>query len=223
MHYHGHRKRLRERLADAPETLADYEILELLLGYALLRRDTKPLAKDLLQRFTSLRGIFEARPGEYAAIPGIGEGIAGFLALLREFLSRYAESPTRARAILCSPRAVAAMARERLGKLAHEEIWLALVDRRNRLIAWERIAQGTVNASTAFLREIIEHILAVKAAGVVLAHNHPGGDPTPSDADREFTLHISRALRPLGIRLVDHVVVTENRCYSLHDDDFLES
>ena len=82
LHYQGHRKRLRARLADAPEKLTDYEILELLLGYAILRRDTKPVAKELLARFGSLRGVIEAQPERYLDIPGIGEGVAGFMALL---------------------------------------------------------------------------------------------------------------------------------------------
>jgi DNA repair protein RadC len=221
MHYHGHRKRLRERLVDAPESLADYEILELLLGYVILRRDTKAPAKDLLQCFTSLRGIFEARPEEYLNIPGIGKNTSDFLMLMREFLSRYAESPTRSRIVLCSPQAVAAMARERLGKLSHEEIWLAFVDKRNRLISWERAARGTVDSSSVFLRDIIERALLLKATGVILVHNHPGGDPEPSIADRELTQNLEQLAQALRIRLVDHVVVTENMCYSLKSEAFL--
>jgi DNA repair protein RadC len=142
-HYLGHRKRLRARLVDAPEKLQDYEILELLLGYAILRRDTKPIAKELLTRFGSLRGVIEAPPERYLDIPGLGEGVAGLMALLREFTPRYLESRVRKREELCSPEAVAAMARERLGRLAHEEIWVAYVDNSQRLVAWERAVRGT--------------------------------------------------------------------------------
>ena len=149
-HYLGHRKRLRARLADAPEKLQDYEILELLLGYVILRSDTKPMAKELLTRFGSLRGVIEAQPERYLDIPGIGEGVAGLMALLREFTPRYLESRVRKREELCSPEAVAAMARERLGRLAHEEIWVAYVDNGRRLVAWERAVRGTQNPPVRF-------------------------------------------------------------------------
>lgn len=221
MHYHGHRERLRARLTDAPEKLADYEILELLLGHVLLRRDTKPMAKELLHRFGSLRGMLEARAEEYADIPGLGKSTILFFSLLREFLARYAESPSRTREVLCSPESVAAMARERLGKLAHEEVWLAYVDNRNRLLAWEKAAKGTVDTSSIFPRDIIERALAVKATGFIIVHNHPSGDPKPSGADVEFTRHLRQAAQPLRIRFVDHVVVTESKCYSMVTDGFL--
>ena len=220
-HHDGHRKRLRERLNDASEKLADYEILEMMLGYALPRRDTKPLAKELLLRFKSLRGVFGARAEECLDIPGIGEGTAGFFSLMREFLARYAEEPVRTRAALCTPEAVAAMARERLGKLAHEEIWLAFVDGRDRLIMWEKAAKGTVDASNIYPRDVMERALALKAKGFIVVHNHPGGDPRPSGADLAITQHLVQAAQPLHIRFVDHVVVTEDACYSLKKDDFL--
>lgn len=217
-HYHGHRKRLRERLVDAPEKLADYEILELLLGHVIPRRDTKPMAKDLLDRFGSLRGVFQGRREEYLDIPGIGDGAAGFFALMHEVLARYAESPTRTREVLCSPETVAVMARERLGKLQHEEIWLAYMDGRNRLISWEKASKGTVDSANIFPRDIMERALALKAKGFIIVHNHPGGDPTPSGADVELTRRLIQAAEPLRIRFVDHVVVTEDSHYSLKND-----
>ncbi len=221
MHYHGHRERLRTRLADAPEKLADYEVLELLLGYVLVRRDTKPIAKGLLERFGSLRGIVEARPEECLGIPGVGQSTVAFFTLMREFLSRYAESPTRTRTMLCSPENVAAMARERLGTLFHEEIWLAYVDNRNRLISWERAIKGSADGASVFPRDIMERALAVKATGFIIVQNHPNGDPNPTGADIELTRHLRHATLPLRIRFVDHVVVTESRCYSLLNDGFL--
>lgn len=220
-HYHGHRKRLRTRLVDAPEKLEDYEILELLLGHVLLRCDTKPIAKELLHRFGSLRGVLQARSEEYADIPGIGKGIHYYFTLLREFISRHTESPVRSREILCSPEAVAAMARERLGKLAHEEIWLAYVDNRNRLISWEKNSKGTVDSSSLYPRDILERALAIKASGFIVVHNHPGGDPKPSSYDLEITKCLSQAAQTLRIRFVDHVVVTDNKSYSLMNSGFL--
>ena len=220
-HYHGHRQRLRERLADAPEKLADYEVLELLLGHVILRRDTKPIAKALLERFGSLRGVFQARREEYLDIPGIGDGTAGFFALMREVLARYAESPARTRQTLCSLEVVAAMARERLGKLQHEEVWLAYVDGSNRLISWEKASKGTVDSASIFPRDIMERALVLKAKGFIIVHNHPSGDPKPSSVDMELTQRLIQAAEPLRLRLVDHVVVTEDSHCSLKSDGLL--
>ena len=143
-HYAGHRARLRERLLKDSTALADYEILELLLGYALLRRDTKPLAKELLSRFGSIRGVLDALPAEMQQVGGVGEGVAALRLLLREMMARYAEAPMRERKVLCTPRDVAQMVIPRLSGSPHEELWTATVDAQNRLLTWERLARGTV-------------------------------------------------------------------------------
>ena len=220
-HYLGHRKRLRERLESMPEALQDYEILELLLGYVILRRDTKAAAKELLARFGSLRGVLEARPEAYRDIPGLGDGVIGFLRLLREFVPRFVESRVLRREALCSPEAVAAMARERLGSLAHEEIWAAYVDNGQRLIAWERAAQGSYGMSPLNPRDIVERGLLLKATGFILVHNHPGGKAKPSGADLELTRQLDLAAKTLFIRFVDHVIVTDGECYSIMRDGLL--
>ena len=221
MYYHGHRERLRERLMDAPEKLPDYEILELLLGYVIKRRDTKPMAKELLGRFGSLRGVVQARPEEYADIPGLGQATAVFIALLREFVCRHAESPARRREVLCEPAQVAAMARERLGGNAHEEVWIAYVDNRNRLIHWGKCAHGSLSAAHVNSRDIVEKGLALKAAGFILVHNHPGGDPRPSQFDLDLTAQINQAARTVFLRFIDHVIVCENAVYSIMEDGLL--
>ena len=221
MHYHGHRQRLRDRFTDAPGKLADYEILELLLGYALLRRDTKPIAKEMLKRFGSLRGVLEARQEEYNDIPGVGDGTAKLLALLREFVARYVESPVRTRRKLCTPADVAAMARERLGRLSHEEVWLAYLDNTGHLIEWERASKGSVDSAFIHPRDVVERALVLKATGFIIVHNHPGGDPKPSGVDLQLTEHLRIAAGTVGIRLVDHVVVTDTGSYSLLKDGLL--
>ena len=141
-HYAGHRARLRERLLKDSTALADYEILELLLGYALLRRDTKPLAKELLSRFGSIRGVLDALPAEMQQVGGVGEGVAALRLLLREMMARYAEAPMRERKVLCTPRDVAQMVIPRLSGSPHEELWTATVDAQNRLLTWERLGRG---------------------------------------------------------------------------------
>jgi DNA repair protein RadC len=215
MTYHGHRERLRTRFAAAPSSLADYEILELLLGYVFTRRDTKPLAKALLARFFSLRGILNARPADMESVAHIGPGSRVFLGLIREFMARVAEEPLRQRETLCSAREVAAAARQRLGSLDHEEIWAAFVDNQNRLLSWEQAAKGTVNATAIHPRDLMERALVLKASGLLLVHNHPGGNPSPSSPDLDLTARLKSAADTLGIRFLDHVIVTESACYSI--------
>ena len=165
--------------------------------------------------------MFQGRREEYLDIPGIGDGAAGFFALMREVLARYAESPARTRLTLCSLEVVAAMARERLGKLQHEEVWLAYVDGSNRLISWEKASKGTVDSASIFPRDIMERALALKAKGFIIVHNHPSGDPKPSSVDMELTQRLIQAAEPLRLRLVDHVVVTEDSHCSLKSDGLL--
>lgn len=214
-HQTGHRARLKARFAKDAMQLADYEILELLLGCVLLRRDTKGLAKTLLQRFGTLRGVLDARPTELAAQEGFGPALGLFWLLLREAMARYAEAPVRTREALCTPEAVARMARVRLAGCPHEELWLALTDHGNRLIAWERLRRGTAGQTPVTPREVLETALRHKASHLILVHNHPGGNARPSDPDRRLTEEIARLASALDMALVDHVVVTDEACYSL--------
>ncbi len=219
---HGHRKRLRDRLMAGSHTLAEYEVLELLLGHVLLRQDTKPLAKELLRRFGSLRGVLDARTQELTAVPGFGPALEAYWTLLREVMARYAESPARWRTELCSPRAVAQMARMRLAARAHEEFWVAYLDTQNRLIAWEMASKGSVHTVPLYPRDVMARALALKAASLILVHNHPGGSPKPSGADVDLTKKVQAAGNALGIRLTDHVIVTDDVCYSLLEDCIIQ-
>ena len=220
-HYHGHRKRLRERLRADGTALQGYELLELLLGTVLLRCDTKPLAKELISRFGSLRGVLDAHPAELSAVKGFGPALADFILLLRETMARYGEAPVRERAVLCTPKAVAEMARTRLAGCPHEEVWAALLDNQNRLLIWERASRGTVNASAVYPRDVLEMALRYKASGIILVHNHPGGNPSPSLPDIEITRQLARSAQVIGLRLLDHVIVTDEDCYSLMEDRLL--
>ncbi|MDL2216781.1 DNA repair protein RadC [Desulfovibrio sp. OttesenSCG-928-M14] len=221
MHYQGHRKRLRAKLKAGPEQLNDYEVLELLLGYVLRRVDTKPIAKDLLTRFSGLRGIMLAREEEILEVPGLGQAAADFFFLLQEFLARHAESGPRTRTVLATPEAVALMARARLGKLTHEEIWAAFLNNSNKLIAWERLSRGSMEHAFISPREILERALRHKAAAFILVHNHPAGEAMPSADDLAFTRQVDQAARTLLVRFLDHVIVTDNACYSMMSEGFL--
>lgn len=213
--YAGHRARLRERFERDPAGMAEYELLELLLGYSLTRKDTKPLAKELLRRFGGIRGIMNARPDELLAVPGFGPGLMSFFTVLRETFTRHTDSAVRKREVLATPHAVARMAQSRLAGCPHEECWLALVDQRNRLTAWERLRLGGVAEVAVQPRDVFEAALLRKASGIIVVHNHPGGNPAPSEADKIFTAELQRLAPQLGLRFLDHVIVTEGDCYSI--------
>ncbi|MHC1751137.1 RadC family protein [Humidesulfovibrio sp.] len=220
-HYLGHRQRLREKLTAEPKALADYELLELLLGQVLPRRDTKPLAKDLVARFGTLRGVMTARPEALCEVKGFGESLAGHWALLAEIFARLGEAPVRERQVFSGPEVVAEAARARIGHLAVEEFWVALVDNKNRLMAWERVGRGTVDETPVYPREVLALALKHQASGLILAHNHPGGDPSPSIQDRDLTRRIASAAEQLGLRVLDHLIVAESRHFSFQDSGLL--
>lgn len=211
----GHRARLKERFDRSPHEMPDYETLELLLGYVLPRKDTKPLAKALLQNFGNMRGVLDARRDELESVPGFGPGLTRFWRLLRECMARYEEAPVRCRHELSTPDAVARMARRRLAGNSREECWIALLDSCNRCIAWECLLRGGVEGVRFEAREVLEMVLRREANGFILVHNHPGGNATPSGPDMLMTRTLQRLAQEMKIRFVDHIIVSETECRSL--------
>lgn len=219
----GHRARLRQRLSMEPLSVADYELLELLLGYGLTRKDTKPLAKELLARFSSLRGVLDARPDELLDVPGFGPGLLHLWRVLRETLARYMESPVRRREVAANPESIARMAQARLAGRTEEEVWVALLTQANALIAWERLRQGSIDHVPILPRDVFAVALQRKASGIILVHNHPGGSTTPSQPDLTLTGVLKQQALPLGLRLLDHIIVTDGACYSILQSRYLWS
>lgn len=213
-HYIGHRSRLKERISADPRALADYEVLELLLGYANPRRDAKPLAKALIERFGGLRGVYQARMAELQGVEGFGEGMAVFWTLWREFLARLGEQDIPDRVEIDKPEVVANLARERLGTLISEEFWVLLLDASNKVVGWERVSQGTVDQTPVYPREVLTLALTKQAVGVILVHNHPSGNPKPSDKDKELTRQIKLAAHGVGVKVLDHVIVAGKDFFS---------
>lgn len=217
----GHRQRLRDRLNRNPDDLADYEILELLLTYVLPRKDTKPLAKTLLQQFGTLADVLSLAPERLRQIPGLADAAVTFWSLWQACQVRRASTPLARKEKFNSPDQVGDMVCARLGHLTKEEFWIILVDNQNRLIAFTPISSGTVDQTAAYPREILEIALKQHASGLILVHNHPGGDPTPSSQDRNLTETIARLSKDLGIRLLDHLIVTGNTFSSFRTLGFL--
>ncbi len=201
--------------------LPDYEVLELLLGYGLPRRDTKKLAKDLLAEFKTVEGVLGARDAALLNITGFGPGLLTFWKVLREIWARKLASDIAPREQINSPSKVAALAAARLGPLASEEFWVILVDNKNRFLAFEQVSRGTVDQTPVYPREVLARAFTHQASGMMLVHNHPGGDPTPSSQDMDLTRRISQVATDVGIRVLDHLVVAESRYFSFQEQGLL--
>lgn len=207
-HYAGHRDRLRARFRDAgPEALADYEILELVLFRVLPRRDTKPIAKALLARFGSLSAVFGAPVERLTEIDGIGRSAAGELKLFQALAARLGKHELQQKPLLSSWNSVLDYCRTAMAYEEREQFRVLFLDRKNRLIADEMQQQGTVDHTPVYPREVVKRALELSATALILVHNHPSGDPAPSQADIDMTGRIAEVLTPLNILLHDHIII----------------
>jgi DNA repair protein RadC len=212
----GHRARMRQKLLGAgPAALLDHELLEMLLFIALPRRDTKPIARALLARFGSFAAVLAASPAELQETEGMGEAGAAALKAVEAAALRMMQAELRQQPLLNNwDRLIgyltAALAREKV-----EQFRVLFLDTKNRLIADEVQARGTVNHTPVYPREVVKRALALEATALILVHNHPSGDPTPSRADIEMTREVKAAAAALGITLHDHLVVGHGRHVSL--------
>lgn len=207
-HYHGHRQRLRERfLAAGEEALPDYELLELLLCLAIPRGDVKPLAKALLARFGSFAGVISADPASLRTMPGLGEVSVVALKVARAAAIRLAKVEVLNRPVIASWTQLIDYCRVAMAHKGVEEFRVLYLDRQNRLIADEVQHRGTIDHTPVYPREVARRALEQGACSVIIVHNHPGGDPTPSKPDREMTREVAAALKALGIQLHDHLVI----------------
>ena len=215
-HYHGHRERLRERFHTAgPDALSDYELLELALFPALPRRDTKPLAKSLLKTFSSFAEVIHAPVARLREIDGIGDASINQLKLIAAAVSRVAKGEVKQRTALSSWNDVIDYCRTSMAFADKEQFRLLFLDKRNRLIADEVQQTGTVDHTPVYPREVIKRALELSATALILVHNHPSGDPTPSQADIQMTKAIIEIATPLGISVHDHIIVGRNGHSSL--------
>ena len=212
----GHRTRLRERfLAGGPGALADYELLELLLQFAVPRKDTKPTARELLRRRGTLAGVFLQPRGETTDIPGLGPASRLLLALVRAVMTRALAVELQSGCRISAPEDVADFVRLELGPQPRECVLAIFLNAGNELVHHDRLAEGTVNQAPVYPREVARLALLHGATGVILAHNHPGGQCAPSRDDLELTRTLGDALAKLDVRLLDHLIVTSGAVYSI--------
>jgi DNA repair protein RadC len=215
-HFHGHRERLRERFLRAgDEALADYELLELVLFRALPRVDVKPLAKTLLARFGSFAEVISAPPERLAEIKGLGTAAVAELKIVQAAATRLARGQVQGRPVLSSWSSVLDYCRSAMAFAAKEQFRILFLDKRNQLMADEVQQQGTVDHTPVYPREVVKRALELGATAIVLVHNHPSGDPTPSRADIQMTQAIIDVARPLGIAVHDHIIVGKDGHASL--------
>ena len=207
-HFHGHRERLRTRFMEAgAEALADYEMLELVLFRALPRRDVKPLAKALLARFGSFAEVISAPRARLAEVDGLGEAAITEFKVVQAAAHRLAKGQVQKRPVLSSWSAVLDYVRAAQAFAEKEQFRILFLDKRNQLIADEVQQEGTVDHTPVYPREVVKRALELSSTAIILVHNHPSGDPTPSHADIEMTKEVAKVAKTLGIQLYDHIIV----------------
>jgi DNA repair protein RadC len=215
-HYFGHRERLRDRFREAgADALSDYELLELLLFRALPRRDVKPLAKALLETFGSFAEVIGAPETRLAEVKGLGHSGATELKVVQAAASRLLRSTVKKRPVLSAWSTVLDYCRSAQAFADREQFRVLFLDKRNQLIADELQQVGTVDHTPVYPREVVKRSLELSATAIILVHNHPSGDPTPSHADIQMTQQIIAVAAPLGIAVHDHIIVGKDGHASL--------
>jgi len=207
-HRHGHRARLRERFLKSQGVgMPDYELLELILFLAIPRRDVKPLAKQLITHFGSYAAVLSAEADTLRTVPGLGENGVAAIKTVQASALLLTKSEAQTKPILSNWDAVTGYLQSAMAHLPREQFRLLFLDRKNVLIADEALSEGTVDQTAVYPREIIRRALHVDASALILVHNHPSGDPTPSKMDIAMTKEVSEACDKIGVQVHDHIIV----------------
>ncbi len=210
--YLGHRARLRDRfLNGGGKSMADYELLELLLTYAIPRRDVKPIAKDIVRKFGSLAGAAKASVPQLVEVNGVKENTAVLLKVIQEAARRFswAELSATDAPIISNWDAMIDYCRTEMSHLDIEEFRIIFLDVKFRVIGEEVMQRGTINQVAIHPREVVKMAMEKKASALILVHNHPSGDVKPSRADVEITKQIKQALEAINISLLDHIIISK--------------
>ena len=218
----GHRSRLKEKFIKSGLTgFHDYEILELLLTYAIPRRDVKPIAKELTEHFKDLQGIFDADLEELKNIKGLGEHSAILIKLLKEAAAVYLKERIENKNIIDSVKSVMEYCRYRLSGERDEVFLVLYLNAKNEIIKNEILQRGTIDQTVIYPRKVMEQALKHNACSLIFVHNHPSGDPAPSEADKELTKILTRALRTVDITVHDHLITGKNACFSARENGWI--
>ena len=207
-HYLGHRERLRGRFRDAgAEAVSDYELLELLLFRTIPQKDTKPIAKELIAKFGSFAEALAAPRQRLEEVKGVKEATSTDLKLIHAAAGRFTRGAVKKRQVLSSWNAVLDYCRTTMAFEDKERFGIIFLDKRNQVIRDEIQQTGTIDHTPVYPREVVKRALELNATAVILVHNHPSGDPTPSRADITMTQQIVEIAKPLGILVHDHIIV----------------
>lgn len=221
-HMYGHRSRLRERfLTSGQASLADYEMLELVLFRAIPQRDVKPVAKRLLETFGDFNAVVSASAARLSGIPGVGPAVVCELKVVEAAAHRLARSRVMNKHVLSSWSSLMAYCKTKMAHSETEQFRILFLDRKNILMADEEQARGTVDHVPVYPREVVKRALELNASAIILVHNHPSGDPTPSRADIDMTRQIEQAAQAVGIVLHDHVIVGKQEDTSFRSQGLL--
>jgi DNA repair protein RadC len=219
---HGHRERMRDKLLErGAEALADYELLEMLLFFAQPKGDTKPLAKGLINRFGSFASVLAAPSRDLFAAPGLGRHSVAAIRLVQASAQRLALAEVMNRPVLNNWDRLLEYLHTVLAREQIEQFRVLFLDNKNRLLADEAQARGTVNHTPVYPREVVKRALELHATALILVHNHPSGDPTPSNDDIDMTQEVKIAAQALSIVLHDHLIVGNGRWVSLRQEGLL--
>jgi DNA repair protein RadC len=217
-----HRKRLRLKFLNAgTEAFHDYEVLELLLTYAVPRKDVKLQAKALIREFGSLKEAMDADIGDVVKISGIGENSAVLIKLVKEIAALYLKAKAKERKQVTCTTELIDFCRTVMGGKRDEEFCVIYLDAQNQIIEFETIQKGVVNQAVVYPRQVLESALKKKASAIILAHNHPSGHVRPSDADIRLTHTIRETAKVLDILVHDHIIVGENRFFSFREEGLM--
>ncbi len=221
-HYLGHRERLRRRFQKTgAEGMQEYELLELLLTYAVPRKDVKPVAKNLIKRFGDLASVLDADLKELENAPGVGSISAILIKLVKELFCVYLERKMSHKDLLSSPKAVIDFARAKLAGYPHEVFMVIYLNAKNEVIEHKIIHEGTINRAIIYPRRVIEEALKCHATSLILVHNHPSGHPEPSEDDKNVMQIIKKVATPMDIDIVDHIIVAKNGYFSFAEQQLI--
>jgi DNA repair protein RadC len=219
----GHRKRLRERFNQSGlSAFLDYEIVELLLTFGTPRSDCKPQAKEAIRKFKTLRGVLEARPEELLEIKGIGPTHIFVIKFMQEITRESLKEQLLDKPYCRSSREVFDYLYHSMRDLKKEVFKVMFLDSQNRVVKIEDLFEGTLNASAIYPREIIQRAVKHDAAALIFVHNHPAGNPQPSDNDKQITQELVFAGHVMQIKVLDHIIIGDNRCFSFADAGLIE-
>ena len=218
----GHRKRLRDKFRTGGlDAFLDHEVLEFMLTYAVPRKDTKPLAWELIKRFGSVSNTLDAKQEELKDIPGAGEETITFLSLVRALIRRYFLDEVKQKDIIKCPEDVVQYCRASLEGEKDEIFEVIYLTTKNTVITSERVFIGTIDRAAVSPRKVMENALKARAAGLIFVHNHPSGNPSPSKEDIYITDELFKAAKTLGLAVHDHIIVGKNNYYSFRANNLI--